>query len=147
MQSTGYAAYWQKEREMPYILSWYLENRILLNRVSGVVAIDDFREVHQFNLEQLKVGTAPIHIIIDTTRVEQFDLSLVEFQQVLGRPTEPTMGWLVLVGNDTMARFLAAITTQFLKTQGRMFSTMGEALAFLQAVDLSLPQPKVSPGE
>jgi hypothetical protein len=132
---------------MPYILSWYIEKRIIHDRVSGVFTLDDWRIVHEYNIEQLKVGIAPIHIIIDTRRVEKFDFTLQDFQMVLGKPKEPAMGWFILVGTDTMARFLASFATQLVKTNGRMFSTLEEAVAFLQEVDVTLQKPAVKPRE
>ena len=123
---------------MPYKLSWLVEGRVILNKSWGRHNQEDIPAYDQEMLRYLDAGTAPlVHSITDISELESMPslASLTQFTFT----KHPRLGWQVNYGGKAALKVIANIAAQLFPLRYRSFSTLEEALAFLQHVDTTLP--------
>jgi hypothetical protein len=119
-------------------ISWLVENRIALIVWEGVVTLDDAETATQASIRLIREGTAPVHVINDTSVVKKFP-SLLELRRVGARETHANAGWAIMVVTHPVLRFLVSILLQLAGTKYRLVATRQEAVDFLMSRDSSLP--------
>jgi hypothetical protein len=119
---------------MPVETQWYVEKRIIYQRLYGKVTLEDFIQSRDEMLEKLSQGEAPVHCIVSLLNTENFP-SLIDMQKAAVRQKHPSMGWTILLINNTVLRFVASLLVQLATTQFRTAATLDEGLTFLQTHD------------
>src|SRR4051794_38985593 len=121
---------------MPYRFEWYVEGRVILEEAYGDVTID---ELIRFNAEvtQLIVekGIAPVHVIVDLTKVEKYPPSLREVLGTMRQKHPEKVGWMLIVTENPVLRFVASMVFQIARLKLRTFSTLAQAKVFLAEMD------------
>jgi hypothetical protein len=130
---------------MAYNVSWLVDKRIIYFRTTGTVTIDQVKNANKQIMIMLEEGTPFIHLLTDTTNADKISFSLSDLMSVFrGMPATSALGWSVYVSPKMLDRFFANITTQMSNSRHREFSSLDEAIAFLQSVDETLPEIVVS---
>jgi len=124
---------------MPYSIEWYVPKRLILEKAFGDVTME---ELLRFNAEVTKLiadeGVTPVHVIADLSKVGRYPSSLRDILGTMRQNNPEKMGWMVVVTENPMMRFVASIIFQIARLRLRMFPTMQQALAFLAETDETL---------
>jgi len=122
---------------LPYQLSWYTEKRILYQQYAGVLTEAELIAADNEATNLVQSGTAPVHIIADTTSVEKFPMSLSQANRLLGKRAEG-LGWVVTISHNRAMNFLVSVVLQVRGVETRFATSLDEALVFLCHRDPSL---------
>jgi hypothetical protein len=118
---------------MPYELSWYDAEKIVLSQFYGVLDIDGF---HNFYVEMIdnyiEVGSPPVHVMADATHLEQVKPQVLELIKTIRKERHPNTGWVVVYGTNKYIRFLASVVFQMVDIKVRFTADEAEATNFLQ---------------
>jgi len=121
---------------MPYRIQWYVEHRVILEEAYGNVMIE---ELIQFNAEVTDLivdqGIAPVHVIVDLTKVEKYPPSLREVLGTMRQKSPEKVGWMLIVTENPIMRFVASTVFQIARLKLRTFATMPQAKGFLAEMD------------
>ena len=124
---------------MPYSIEWYVPNRLILEKAFGNLTIE---ELLRFNAEVTKIiadeGMTPVHIIADLSKVERYPSSLREIMNTMRQSNPEKIGWMVVVTENPIMRFMASTVFQMARLRLRIFPTMTQATAFLNEMDETL---------
>ena len=127
---------------MPCELKWYLQDRVLLQRLSGVVTLEDVKASNAQLKTFLASGVAPTHVIVDLSGVERFPTSLSTIKEfVQPVPNQDILGWVLIFGaKNALLRFLASMVTQLAgeNVRMRMLDTLPQAIDFIRKQDETL---------
>ena len=126
---------------MPFEVGWYVENRVILTRYTGIIDADDIHEQMGQTKRLMLQGTPLIHSIIDLSQIEKWPpLNVVnEFRTTEIGDIRSKMGWSIIVADNILLKFGTSLFTPIFKLRQRVFSTLDEALTFLQGADSTLP--------
>jgi len=120
---------------MPVEIKWYIQDHVLIARYYGHVSAED---IHKQYLEGIRmsesVDTALVHMIADIADVTSFPKNVMEFQGSFGEKAK-NAGWVVLVGENKMIRFLSSIISNLMKLRFAYVNTHDEAVEFITARD------------
>ncbi len=100
---------------MAYTLSWWVENEAVLLSLHEEISLEDLTALSEDLLTQfLPAGAAPVHVLLDMTRLEKFPHQLLRIRAAVSNLfLHPALGRLVIVGRanplatcivDTLAR-------------------------------------------
>lgn len=134
---------------MPVEIRWYMPESVLLARYYGDITPDDIYKQYTIGIEMIEaVDTPLVHLIVDTTEVQSFPQNIMEFKSLLGDKAQ-NAGWVVLVGDNKLIRFLTNIISGMMKLHITYVSTVDEALKFVidrdpdwdmeDALDMTIP--------
>lgn len=124
---------------MPVTIDWYIENHILLTTYAGDVTIEDIKQQYEEGIALSEsVDTPLVHLIVELNDLTSFPKRIADYKSVAGEKARNS-GWVVLVGDNKMIRFIASIVSQFMKTRYTYVSTREEALSYIQERDPSVP--------
>lgn len=129
---------------MPYTVGWYVEKRVLLSRYEGVVTLEDARGQITEGNNHLREGIPLTHSIIDMTGVDKLPPLQVasEFMSTDLSDVRDKLGWTIVVTNNKFLKFASSLFVPMFKVRQRFYSTLDEALTFLQEEDSTLPPLK-----
>ncbi len=128
---------------MPIAVSWIVEKRVLYSHMYGHISHQDLVDQKQ-TLEQYGAQSEHLlHLINDATDTTSTELGLRDLQQ-MQFANFVNLGWAIYVTPNKLHRFFASVITQLSGKRSREFSTLDEALHFLQDIDDTLP-PLISP--
>jgi hypothetical protein len=122
---------------MPVEVSWLIPQRVIYERFSGEVTLDDIRRNSELVAPMMAEGIPLIHTIIDVAAVTSHP-GLNEIRNSTPMDTYDNEGWRILVGANAVARFVGSIILQLMKRRFRAYPTLEEALQFLENQDDSL---------
>ncbi len=126
---------------MPYHLSWIKPGQLAFERLYGVVTIEEMQEMQSKFLAWSKEVNRPVHMIVDFTQVESFPKNIVQIRSALITDIDPSIqGWVVLVTNNVLLRFVSNLVTQHFMRDGRIRSveSFADAVAYLKQADPEL---------
>lgn len=127
---------------MPYQLSWYRENYIVLATVSGDFSLAELEAYgNELSQHYLEGAQTPIHVISDVSAMKKFPThALTAIRTSESWLRHPKLGWVILIDKNSnpMLRFLLATVTQVVKLKYRMVATPEEALSLLYNLDPAL---------
>ena len=86
----------------------------------------------------LSSGVAPVHIVVDLTRMETIPTNLKQNMSMGDYLRHPNLGWTVLVGGNVLVNFMLSILSQVFQMKYTKRETVEEALAFLAEHDPTL---------
>ncbi|MCB9453981.1 MAG: hypothetical protein H6672_21315 [Anaerolineaceae bacterium] len=127
---------------MPFKVDWLIKGRVIHDWLSGNVEMDDIAETSKLITDLMRQGDPPlVHLIVDILDVTRLPLgiNIGKINQYMQHTKEPNLGWSLVITESMFMRFLASVVTQIAQGRFRAFTTMEDALAFLQDVDASLP--------
>lgn len=125
---------------MPIEKSWLQPDRVIFQRYVGTVTLEDLDESQRLSTSWLETGTPPIHHVVDMSTVEEYPKSLSQFKNTLYSIRDPRLGWVIIIADRPVVRFLASIIAQIVVPQGRLklFDTLDAGLRFLAEQDSTL---------
>jgi hypothetical protein len=122
---------------MPIEVSWLIPQRVVYERFSGEITLDDIRQNSELVGPLMAEGIPLIHTIIDVTEVTSHP-GLNEIRNSTPMETYDNEGWRILVGGNAIARFIGSVILQLMQRRFRAYPTMEEAIQFLAEIDDSL---------
>jgi hypothetical protein len=124
---------------MKYHTHWYVENRVVITEHFHTVTIEEVAQMDKEYVTLLEQSDAAlVHFLFDLRQHDSVPdlktMSHMEFTK------HPRFGWSIVVGHiNPITRFLVSTVAQINKARFRSFTTMEDALHFLQEIDSSLP--------
>lgn len=126
---------------MPYEVSWYVENRVVLNRIWGEYNLDEMRAGNDVILAWMREAAAPVHLLVDVRELQHFPRNFRPMLQEIERfRTEPKMGWGVMLTTNSLLHFFGVLASNVTRSSFRAATSYEEANAILGRVD-----PKLAP--
>jgi hypothetical protein len=122
---------------MPVEVSWLVPQRIVYERFTGEVTVQDIRQNSELVAPLMAEGIPLIHTIIDVSDITAHP-GINDIRNSTSMEIYEGEGWRILVGANAVARFVGSIILQIMQRRFRAFSTMDEALQFLDDQDDSL---------
>ena len=117
--------------------AWYAGKRILYARFEQHVSVEDIEAFCEQAVLWQAQKQQPVHVIFDQRESESLPWNIARFYACLDELTDGT-GWRIeLRQTGLLPRLLRFVGLAAGRT--RTFSTMGAALAFLQAHDPTMP--------
>jgi len=112
-----------------YKVEWLVEKRVIRIQLAGEYETETVQrglaEMKQF----VDSGTAPVHVILDSTGVTKMPKSIRELiNQMESLRYHPNGGWILIISNSVMLRFAGQIASVFLGAQHRSVGTLEEAV-------------------
>jgi len=124
-----------------YQVEWIIENRVLLFRGIG----DQTEATVEDGIKSLQAlinsGDAPVYVVSDSRYVKRFPMKIGLLKQLtMAGGSNPKSGTTVLVGGDSVSKFISQLLVQFSSGQKPyVTNTVGEALEYLYTMDSTLP--------
>ena len=124
---------------MKYRISWYVEGRVVITEHFQAVTTEEVAQMDKAYVTLLEQSDAVlVHFLFDLRQHDSVPdlktMSHMEFTK------HPRFGWTIVVGHiNPITRFLVSTVAQINKARFRSFTTMEDALRFLQEMDSSLP--------
>jgi hypothetical protein len=124
---------------MPFELSWYQPERVVLLKTEGVLTPEDVEGIVAGTGQSLIDSTALVHFLVDTRNLQRIENIPAALKAVQSGPTHPHMGWMIVVGRmNPMVKFVLDFVGLLTKSRYRRFDTMPEGLSFLKEIDGTL---------
>jgi hypothetical protein len=122
---------------MAVTVTWYIPERILLAIYRGDVTPEDIAYQYQEGIKMChSVETPLVHMIVDTADVKSFPKSISDYKGTFGEKAR-NAGWVVLVGDNKIARLLTTIVTNLMKLRFAYVTTLEEAIFYISERDKS----------
>src|SRR5579863_10464736 len=123
---------------MPTEVSWYIDKRVILEVMSGILTrqdlIENRKQVDAFGV----LGSPPIYMITDVSRVQKFPLDFRAMRDSYGGHSTWNVAWVVLVGTNPLLPAFISGLAPLLRLKVRMVRTREDAFRFLEQVDPAL---------
>lgn len=126
---------------MPCEFRWYIPNRVLYQRMYGEITLEELRGFNVESLQYVEQGQAPVHTLVDMREVTKYPMNLREISSQLLNDPGPKLGWVMVITNNPVLRFLASVVVQVAKVRTGVFPSIDEALAFVAKRDETLILP------
>jgi len=124
---------------MPYKISWYQPNRIVLMQVEGLLKTAEVQSLIADAGTYVAEGLPLVHFLVDTRTLQKIESVPEALKVVQGNPPHPNMGWMIVVGKmNPLVKFFLDFVGLLTKSRYRRFDTMPESLDFLKEIDGSL---------
>lgn len=124
---------------MPYQISWMVQQRLMHIELFGNMTLDELRAVAQESIAYTQAGIAPVHAVIDQSRVERVPISLSTLVNSMTIGVQPNSGVSVLVGGSRFTRYITQMLYQLVRLDMRQAEDIDQAIAVLQRLDETLP--------
>ena len=121
-------------------MEWMIPHRVLLLRITGDVSSDEVRQIAGSVEKWIDNGHAPVHLMIDTTQMGRFPVSVTQIHGYSRWLYHPKTGYVVLLNPIQLIAFLTTIITGMAHVQFKIAETEQEALQILYKVDDTLLQ-------
>jgi hypothetical protein len=110
--------------------------------------MDELREANDIIRALTEEGIPFVHVIADAIGIEKITFNLNDLTKLFrGMEASAKLGRSVYVSPKMVERNFANVATQVTSARHREFASLGEAIAFLQSVDDTLPTPKPVEGK
>ena len=123
---------------MPYQVNWYQDKRIIFNKLYGAFDFESATEASRRVSQLLAEGNAPIHLIVDMTELQSFPTNVTKLNDMTTYLKNPSLGWVVVIGGNTLSKFVVNVISQVIKFRVAQRFSMNEAIQFLQSNDVTL---------
>lgn len=125
---------------MPYQLTWRVPQRVIYEQLSGQIGIGDIQDIQDLFHQYLAQGQAPVHLIVDMREVTDYPLNLAQIKNQMITTDRTPLGWIMIVNQNPMPKFLTSVATQLsiTNTRLRMVDSPEQAFALLQEYDPAL---------
>lgn len=119
-------------------LGWHRENRIIKGQFVGDLSVEDLIALGKTAQEYVEQGVAPVHFVVDVTKMGKFPQNVVVLRNSLSYLKNPKMGWNVIVGTPAIVAAFAQIIARVTGVSYKNVATMDAAMEFLERVDATL---------
>src|SRR5215216_5065128 len=117
---------------MPFEISWYQPQRVVLMKIEGILTPEETQEVVTKTTVMLNESREMTHFLVDTRTLQRIENIPAALKAVQSGPVHPLMGWMIVVGRmNPMVKFVLDFVGLLTKSRYRRFDTMPEALSFL----------------
>jgi hypothetical protein len=120
---------------MPFTTQWLQENRIIRTQLVGKLSEQEAREMSEAHANFLDKGTAPIHLVVDVTKLDSIPINLRQNTSMGEYLRHPSLGWTVLVGGSTLVNFMVSVLGQVFHMKQARRESVEEAITFLAMQD------------
>ncbi len=127
---------------MPATVSWFLQDHIIIYRLTGKVTLDELAEAwKQASEYRDSVAAGQVHSLCNVGGTEEVPLTLSAIMHGAKHPlSHPNQGWVVLYNvNDCLISMIVRIVTRSLGVSFHAAESETQALDFLNMVDATLP--------
>jgi len=124
---------------MTHDVGWVSPERIIGCYFYDTVTVDDVHGVYAKVRALLPQGEAPVHIVMDHRCVQQYQLSLRQFQNIFGQPLTNKFGQAVLIIPNPVMRLFSSVMTRAVHTNLSLVASPEAALTLLCNSDTTLP--------
>ena len=121
---------------MSYEVSWYVNNRVILCKLSEEITVDEIKTGNTKIREYVAEGENPVHCILDLNDLNSFPIDFNLFRT--DYPFHDTTGWIVLSGGNALMRYSAGVVARFIGTDFHVVRNFDEALTFLKEKDSTI---------
>ncbi|MBI1259515.1 MAG: hypothetical protein GC204_18765 [Chloroflexi bacterium] len=125
---------------MKHQIGYIVDKRVIYIQYLGDLTQEEAEISNVAVIQLIHDGIAPVHVIADAAQLQALKLNLTQMRDVASFLNEPQLGWLMVVGASTVARFISSLIMQWRKTDFRYADSLDEALATLARVDTTLEQ-------
>ncbi len=133
---------------MPYQLSWYQPDRIVLMELTGLLATTEVQPLITAAGDYVQNGKPLVHFLLDTTQLQKIESVPEILKVVQHNPPHPNMGWMLVIGAmNPLVRFFLDFAGMLMRARYRRFDTREQALKFLADMDSSLTLKAPAPEE
>ena len=119
-----------------YEVSWHIENRVILCKISESVSVVDIKAANAKLREYVAQGTNPLHCILDISELKTFPIDINLFRS--DYPFHGMEGWIVLIGGNALMRYSAGVVAKFVGTDFHTVENFDAAVQFIQQEDSSI---------
>lgn len=119
-------------------IRWYIDGHILLIYCWDNFTIDQLHRVSTQGAALVREGERPVHILFDMRQAVQFPHNLPEILRLTPMFTEPGVGWLVVISDSNMVRFLSSAVAQRSNLPFRCVESEAEMVDFFMGIDVRL---------
>ncbi len=124
---------------MAYESRWLVENRVLLQRLAGVITGDELMQARRSADELIdSVSEGLVYIIVDERAVTQYPTDLMAVVKVMAGKNSERLAWTLTLSHDKMARFMSSTVSQIIGLRVRAFANVAALVAFLVDQDETL---------
>ncbi|MBI1256263.1 MAG: hypothetical protein GC204_02220 [Chloroflexi bacterium] len=122
---------------MPFQLSWFQPNQVLLLRMDGLVTVEDIQGIIVEATAMMADCETLVHFIVDTRTLRKIDNLSGTLKTVQSGWHHPLMGWMIVVGAANPAiKFGMDFIGLIIKSRYKSVSSMSEAEQFLSEVNV-----------
>jgi hypothetical protein len=125
---------------MPYSIEWEIPDRLIYITITGLVDLDDLKQIDDAMWEMIGSGMQPVHVIADVTALQKFPDRLVQLRDVYYRLDTTSTGWIMVITENPMVRLISSVIARFRRLRIRSVRTRSDALDFLETQDPTLSQ-------
>lgn len=122
---------------MAFKTFWYKEDKILFTEVIGELTESDmFAFNREYNEIYMTDPAKKVHLICDLRGMDNYPKNLMRVRDATQKTaTNPSLGWIILVGTDNpFIKFLATTVFQLVKINCKIVLTIEEAEQILDRV-------------
>jgi hypothetical protein len=123
---------------VPHKLEWLQDKRIIHEILIGQLDLNSSMAAAAETEKMLKEGIAPVHLIVDVTQMDKGLTNIRSVNSVNDYMKDPKLGWVVVVGANTVVKFISSIVSQVTRFRLSNANTVADAVAFLKKQDPSL---------
>lgn len=123
---------------MAFRTSWIEEKRIIYTEMINSLNDEEAQEISDMHAKFLNEGIAPVHLVVDMSRLEIVPTNLRKNTSMASYLQHPALGWTVLIGGNVLLNFMLSILGHVFKFRYVKRATMQEALAYLVSQDQTL---------
>ena len=123
---------------MAYVVHWQ-SSHVICARLQGRVTIGDLYGAKLAICHLAELGRSPINVLFDIREVDSLPANLRVIQRYWWDVEGASMGWVLVVGTQPWMANLAALLWQLSRIHYKLFDTMDDAQAFLDALSDNAP--------
>jgi hypothetical protein len=125
---------------MPYQLSWWVKDRVIVEKFWGDFTDEDVSMWEQEILPMLEQTSSPkVHLLLEIADVHSLP-SIGAIRQ-MSIPSHPKIGWVVVYGlRKNYVRALLLFTVLLFNMHYKIVDNQHQALAFLAELDALIPK-------
>ncbi len=123
---------------MAFRTTWIEDKRIIYTELLGTLTSQEAQEMSDTHAKFLNEGTAPVHLIVDVTRLGAVPTSLRQNTSMGGYLRHPSLGWTVLIGGSVLVNFMVSVIGQVFKFHYSKRENLENAMTYLISQDASL---------
>jgi hypothetical protein len=130
---------------MPYELTWYVEKRVIFQRLYGEITFSELRQMSDEANALVRSGTRFVHLLVDLQEVTKYPTNVKDASGVINMEPGDNLGWTLVVTPNTVLRFLGSMMGQLARQRVNTFRTWEDALQFLSSRDDSIKLNELPP--
>lgn len=123
---------------MTHRFEWLVERRLVRLEIFGSISFDELRAISASIVEQCDTGIAPVHSVIDVRGVDHYPKNLTELASAFKTKPSSKLGWIMLITDNTLIRFLGSVIIQLSGQRFSAFADYPAALTYLARRDDTL---------